>query len=83
MIDGANSNPSPGNGYMGLSNYETGTKDTTCDETNAGTGTNSGGCFGVKGVFHQQLPTEVPTPICGNTSGADWDDSSRDGCLIP
>jgi hypothetical protein len=85
VVDGADANPSPGNGYMGLSNYEKpgGTKDTTCDDTNAGTGTNSGGCFGVKGVIAVPLGSMVPTPICGNTSGDDWDASTRDGCLIP
>ena len=85
VADGDNDNPDPGDGYMGLSNCEEpGSADPTCDADDGGTGTNSGGCFGVKGVAGPfALPDEIPTPICGNTSGPSWTDSQRDGCQIP
>ena len=83
VADGDNDNPAPGNGYMGLSNCETGAKDTSCDSADSGTGSNSGGCFGVKGVADVPLPSTVPTPICGNTSGPSWTNATRDGCQIP
>jgi hypothetical protein len=85
ILDGDNNNPDPADGYVGLSNYETGTHDSTCDETNGGTGSNSGGCFGVKGVAEADLSalSAVPTPICGNTSDPNWDATIRDGCQIP
>ena len=79
IVDGSNQNADPtgqGDGYIGVSNYETGTTG-TC--SGGGSGSNSGGCFGVDGV-----PVTAPLPIaCGNTSGTTWASTTRDGCSIP
>ena len=79
IVDGDNQNADPtgqGDGYFGASTYETGAKG-NC--SGGGTGSNSGGCFGVDGV-----PVTVPLPIaCGNTSGNTWVSTTRDGCSIP
>jgi hypothetical protein len=71
-------------GYIGVSNYESGTN-STCptlqDPTtpNDGSGTNSGGYVGVKGVLF--LP--VPFVACGFTSGPNFGTAGRDGCGVP
>jgi hypothetical protein len=74
----------PEQGYIGVSNYESGTDsgcptDTAATTPNNGTGTNSGGYVGVKGVIY--LP--VPFVACGNTSGDYYGGAGRDGCAIP
>jgi hypothetical protein len=80
IVDGDNANVDPtgqGDGYIGVSNFETGTKG---DCNGGGTGTNSGGCFEIKTVTP---PLPVPLLACGNTSGNTWDGTGRDGCAIP
>jgi hypothetical protein len=86
VVDGSNANTGDptgsGDGYIGVSTFETGTKG-GCE---SGTGTNSGGCFGIK-----PLGLELPIPliVCGNTSGNTWADTlanngtGRDGCALP
>ena len=79
VVDGDNQNSDlagQSDGYLGLSNYETGPKG-TC--TGGGSGSNSGGCVGVDGVGS----APVPLVVCGNTSGNVWATTSRDGCSIP
>jgi hypothetical protein len=86
---GANGNPAPGDGYMGLSNYDdAGSNGYSCSQ-NAGNGasTNGGGCFGSKTTgdtvnFNALGLGAVPTPMCGDTSGADWNQTPRDGCFV-
>jgi hypothetical protein len=79
ILDGDNNNSDPtgqGDGYFGLSTYETGAKG-TC--SGGGSGSNSGGCFGV-----DQVGSVPGVPIaCGNTSGNTWNATTRDGCSIP
>lgn len=85
VIDGDDQNTavSPqGGGYAGVSNFETSPPADECDgvdEPFASGGTNSGGCFTVRGVAF--LP--VPLLACGNTTGPSWDAAGRDGCTIP
>ena len=88
VVDGDNQNADPADGYMGLSNYETGaSQDADCangpDQGAAGS-SNSGRCFGLDGgpwIDLGFLP--VPRPICGNSSGSTWNSSPRDGCSNP
>ena len=87
VADGDNNNPNPADGYVGISNFESGTRQSSCNASNAqaGSGSNSGGCGGIKGVL-DPIPVDlrgIPTPICGNTSGASWNNTPRDGCYIP
>jgi hypothetical protein len=87
VIDGDNQNADPGDGYLGLSNYETGTQDASCadgpDQGQAGT-SNSGRCFGADGGPWVDLSAvPAPRPICGNTSGNSWNNTNRDGCSNP
>lgn len=83
VIDGDNENVDPLDGYVALSNYESGTAaDGDCsngpDQGQPGT-TNSGGCFGVdRGPW-----VAVPLIACGNSSGNRWNSTSRDGCSNP
>jgi hypothetical protein len=86
VIDGDNDNsandPSDqSDGYVGLSNYETGTKSNCDSNPSAAPSSNSGGCFGVKGVI--TLNNDELLFVCGNTSGNTWATTYRDGCLIP
>jgi len=86
VVDGSNANTGDptgsGDGYIGVSTFETGAKG-GCE---SGTGSNSGGCFGIK-----PLGLELPIPliVCGNTSGNIWADTTanggtgRDGCALP
>ena len=66
-------------GYVGVSNYEDGTK-SPCgpagpDGNEGGTGSNSGGCVGTNNNTFQ-----TPVPLaCGDGTGP-WNNSSRDGC---
>ena len=88
VADGDNANNEPpiitstpaSDGYIGVSNYETDSGNQNCSMSGGGSGSNSGGSFGVDG-----LPaTQVPLPIaCGNTSGEDFGDTERDGCFNP
>jgi hypothetical protein len=86
VFDGDNHNIDPSgqsDGYVGLSNYGApGTVGGNCDDGAPGT-PNSGGCFGVLAQWVHVIPTPVPTPICGNTSGNTWNSTVRDGCSIP
>ena len=81
IVDGDNQNADPsgqGDGYIGVSNYETSTLNGSC--AGGGGGSNGGGCVGVDGVGQ----FDVPVPVaCGNTSGNTWATTTRDGCSIP
>lgn len=68
-------------GYVGVSNYEDGTKSpcgpASPDGNEGGTGSNSGGCLGTNNNTFQ-----TPVPLaCGDGTGP-WDNSSRDGCRV-
>ena len=91
VADGNDNNTQPtsgpgagaSSGYIGASNYEDGTQDSSCNGDNVGSpgSTNSGGCVGLKPVPGANAP--VPFIVCGNTSSPDWNSTSRDGCFIP
>jgi hypothetical protein len=86
VADGLNSNPDPGDGYVGVSNYEDGASGGGCNGGGAAGSTNSGGCGGIKPVGPFPGTGDVPGPfpfICGNTSSPDWNSTQRDGCFIP
>lgn len=99
VIDGSNANQDPArqsDGYIGVSNFETGANDSSSAPqnpdgcSNDGSGSNSGGCIGVLGNTTDVPPGSnpgarppVPTPICGNTTGNSWDNTVRDGCEVP
>lgn len=79
IADGDNlNNPDPVDGYVGISNYETG--DTDCENNTDCNGTNGGGEVGPGGGPY--APVYAPV-ACGNTTGPSWDDSRRDGCEVP
>ena len=89
IVDGDNNNVDPlgqGDGYIGVSNYETSWPPAAPAQGCGGDGadhagnSNSGGCFGA-----DLLPVVVPgVPVaCGNTSGHTWSQTNRDGCSIP
>ncbi|HVL90807.1 MAG TPA: hypothetical protein VM841_11305 [Actinomycetota bacterium] len=79
IADGDNlENPDPVDGYIGISNYETGS--TSCRNNTDCSGSNGGGEVGPGGGPY--APVYVPL-ACGNTTGPSWDDSRRDGCEIP
>ena len=59
-------------GYAGVSNYEHPNAD--------GNSTNSGGEIGIEGISVYNIPSPI---VCGDTSGHDWNDTSRQGCEIP
>jgi hypothetical protein len=72
-------------GYIGVSNYENGTPDPSCDgeDTNAAS-TNSGGCLTLRnlgGTPFLMLP--VPLLVGGSDSGSGFDNSIRDGWSAP
>jgi hypothetical protein len=84
VVDGSNNNPDPGDGYVALSNYEDGTAH-PCNSTGGTNGsTNGGGCLTFKGVGPVP-PTKIADGpfACGNTSGDDFNSTTRDGCFIP
>jgi hypothetical protein len=105
VVDGSDANSDPtgrSDGYIGVSNWENGdarTSPTDCtqpadsyDGPDHGTNssTNSGGCEGVDDGPWIYVGDDVPTPVCGNTSGNDWagisapgSTNDRDGCSIP
>jgi hypothetical protein len=83
VVDGDDDNAfgsDQGGGYIGVSNFETGTADPACDGADASNGSNSGGCFHLR-------DTTVLIPLvplaCGNESGKTWDANGRDGCTVP
>jgi hypothetical protein len=80
IVDGDNENVDPaeqGDGYFGVSTFESGELDGSCD--GGGDGSNSGGCTGIDGAGE----VEVGVIACGNTSGNVWANTERDGCSIP
>jgi len=86
ILDGSDSNPpvgpaTQGQGYIGVSNYDPGgfNPGPGCFGC-ATSGDNGGGQVGVKGVA--TLPVNLPI-ACGDTTGPDWDTTSRDGCFVP
>jgi hypothetical protein len=105
VVDGSDDNSDPSgfsDGYAGVSNWETGTTRTSpsnCTDPSDGqagpdhgtaASSNSGGCEGVDNGPWVYVGDDVPTPVCGNTSGDSWYGSSgqgtpdkRDGCSIP
>lgn len=95
VIDGSDNNPANSAGYAGFSTGTNATspgdssKDSSCNGADtASPSYNSGGCFWFKGagpVPAQNLTVAGVTSlfICGNTSGPDWETSTRDGCSIP
>lgn len=91
VIDGSDANPDPVDGYGAISTYESGSPpdpDSDCngiDEDDAAGGhdgpdENSGGCLWLKPL---NAGTAGVPLACGNTSGADWANTNRDGCSIP
>jgi len=91
VIDGDNQNVDPVDGYAGLSSYEDGPpSDPNCADGPDGgsaSSTNAGGCFGVDGGPQLDLTLlrslGIPTPVCGNTSSNEWNNTPRDGCSNP
>ena len=59
-------------GYAGISTMEQTGSD--------GNSTNSGGEIAILGVGVYNIPSPI---VCGNTSGNNWDSTSRQGCEIP
>ena len=89
-IDGDDRNDGQAGGYGALSNYENGGKDECtqpADQTDEGSGTNSGGCFSVRSGPSSSNPVLISLPVpllaCGNTSGPSFNNAGRDGCTIP
>jgi hypothetical protein len=69
-----------GFGYVGVSNYESGSFNEDCNQSENGNGSNSGGSVGLAG----QPGTQVPLPIaCGIATGDHFDSTGRDGCYLP
>jgi hypothetical protein len=85
VADGGSGNPDPGDGYIGLSNFERKKENCTPSSSNPGSppwcSTNSGGRFGAGGGPY--APVMVPLLICGNSTGPQWDETNRDGCEVP
>lgn len=85
IVDGDNANADAlgySDGYIGVSNFETSPPKGGCD---TGTGTNSGGCIGIKPAGIETPAALAPVLIvaCGNTSGNTWASAGRDGCAVP
>ncbi|HEX9697434.1 MAG TPA: hypothetical protein VGB64_14105 [Actinomycetota bacterium] len=69
-------------GYIGVSNFETGsTSSCSGPQAETCTGSNGGGWFGPAGGVGGQYAYPVPI-ICGDDTGPNWDDSRRDGCRL-
>lgn len=95
VVDGDNDNTihDQADGYVGLSNWESGaTRDPSCNASDDGASgsSNSGGCLVLDTGTGIALPASVPTPVCGNTSGNSFNGSGsstgasqRDGCQVP
>jgi hypothetical protein len=79
IADGDQNNAPQGQGYIGVSNYETSSAHENCAQNNLGGGTNSGGAVSLDG----QVDLPLPLLVCGNTSGTDFDTTGRDGCYLP
>jgi hypothetical protein len=75
-------------GYIGVSNYENGTPDPSCDgeDTNAAS-TNSGGCVTLRDPSTDPetpiLALPVPLLVGGSDSGSGFGNSTRDGWSVP
>jgi hypothetical protein len=98
VADGDNANSGLAGGYVGISNYESGTDApaTNCPQPSGpaegGSGSNSGGCYAIKdgsgtgqsNIVELYVPTgnAVPLPVCGSTSGKDFGNTNRDGCRV-
>jgi hypothetical protein len=91
VIDGDNQNADPLDAYVGVSNYEgndpldtkRGPQACPYPDSPPNDGANSGQCLGVGNVpqtYRDWVPGDGPDPICGSTSGNNWDDTIRDGC---
>ena len=88
-VNGWSDNPD-GKGYAGICT-QTRTTDPGCDGIDGGSGSNTGGCFWIKPApddVNQALNsgavgTVTAQFICGNTSGEDPNNTTRDGCSIP
>jgi len=99
VVDGDNDNldqsgQNGSQGYVGLSNFETGAARETCEPGTAGesgSGTNSGGCLIVRDPTSSDpsspgddiVGAPVPLLACGNDSGKQFEETTRDGCSIP
>lgn len=83
VADGGNGNPDPGDGYIGVSNFEREEPGCVPKDTPPPNycSTNGGGRFGLGGGPY--APVEAVPIICGNTTGGSWDDTNRDGCEVP
>jgi hypothetical protein len=79
IADGDSDNAPQGQGYIGLSNYESGGTENCTQGNNSGGNTNSGGAVAVDN--EPNLP--IPLLVCGSTSGTDYDVTGRDGCYLP
>jgi hypothetical protein len=80
VVDGDQANMNQLGGYVGASNYESGTANEDCKQGNNGSGTNSGGAVGVDGVAN----APVPLVACGGgTSSPNFGSTGRDGCYVP
>jgi len=60
-------------GYVGVSTLEQ-------NNSKDGNSTNSGGEIAIAGVGVYNIPSPI---VCGNTSGNDWDSTTRQGCEVP
>jgi hypothetical protein len=75
-------------GYVGVSNYENGTPDPSCDgeDTNAAS-TNSGGCVTLRDPSTDPetpiLALPVPLLVGDSDSGSGFGNSTRDGWSVP
>jgi hypothetical protein len=92
IVDGNDANTlSNSNGYIGVSNYESGgnsscpTFGSATTPNDSGGNTNSGGYVGVKQVNGTPVGVYLPVPFvaCGFTSGSYFGAAGRDGCAIP
>jgi hypothetical protein len=92
VVDGDNQNAVDprADGYVGLTTgYEGGSGDaegspncsTTGPDNAANSGPNSGGCFGTGGQWVDTTASPV-NPICGDDSGNNWQETTRDGCDV-
>jgi hypothetical protein len=82
IVDGDNQNVEPfsqGDGYAGVSNYESVPGTSPCGGGGTdGPDTNGGACISVGTPFG---PVVLPVPVaCGNTSGPTWNSTTNDGC---
>ena len=77
-------------GYFGVSNFESGATDPSCDwDAPSGSGSNSGGCFTSPGSGLPDVAQALPLPllVCDHpgrwgSESSEWRSSSRDGCEV-